>query len=281
MQERPRSTLPGLPMFLLWLVAVAAAIWLLVGARVPLLAIPALVLLGVAVFGFFIVQPNTAAVLQLFGSYVGTSRDPGLRWANPFFSKIRVSLRVRNFEGSRLKVNDHDGSPIEIASIVVWQVVDAAQAVFNVDDYESFVRIQSESALRSLTSRYPYDAHDSGQIALRSHSQEVSEQLMVEVQEKLAQAGVKVLDARISHLAYAQEIAHAMLQRQQANAVIAARTRIVEGAVSMVEMALTQLSERGVVELDPERRAAMVSNLLVVLCADRGTQPVINAGTLY
>jgi regulator of protease activity HflC (stomatin/prohibitin superfamily) len=281
MQERPRSTLPGLPMFLLWLAAVAAAVWLLIGARVPLLAIPALILLGIAVFGFFIVQPNTAAVLQLFGSYVGTSREPGLRWANPFFSKIRVSLRVRNFEGSRLKVNDHDGSPIEIASIVVWQVVDAAQAVFNVDDYESFVRIQSESALRSLTSRYPYDAHDTDQIALRSHSQEVSEQLMVEVQEKLAQAGVKVLDARISHLAYAQEIAQAMLQRQQANAVIAARTRIVEGAVSMVEMALTQLSERGVVELDPERRAAMVSNLLVVLCADRGTQPVVNAGTLY
>lgn len=281
MQERPLSTLPGLPLFLLWLIAVVAAIWLLIGARVPLLAIPALIVLGVVLFGFFIVQPNTAAVLQLFGAYVGTSRDPGLRWANPFYSKIRVSLRVRNFEGSKLKVNDHDGSPIEIASIVVWQVVDAAQAVFNVDDYESFVRIQSESALRALTSRYPYDANDSEQIALRSHSQEVSELLMLEVQGKLAQAGVKVLDARISHLAYAPEIAHAMLQRQQANAVIAARTRIVEGAVSMVEMALGQLSERGVVELDTERRAAMVSNLLVVLCADRGTQPVVNAGSLY
>jgi regulator of protease activity HflC (stomatin/prohibitin superfamily) len=281
MQERPLSTLPGLPLFAIWIVAVALSLWVLVGARMPLLAIPSLIVLGIALFGFFIVQPNTAAVLQLFGSYVGTSRDPGLRWANPFFSKIRISLRVRNFEGSKLKVNDHDGSPIEIASIVVWQVVDAAQAVFNVDDYESFVRIQSESALRSLTSRYPYDAHDSNEIALRSHSQEVSEQLMVEVQDKLAQAGVNVLDARISHLAYAQEIAHAMLQRQQANAVIAARTRIVEGAVSMVEMALTQLSERGVVQLDQERRAAMVSNLLVVLCADRGTQPIINAGSLY
>lgn len=281
MQERPRSTLPGLSMFVFWLLAVVAAVWLLIGARLPLVAIPALLVLGVCAFGFFIVQPNTAAVLQLFGSYVGTTRDTGLRWVNPFYSTIRVSLRVRNFESSRLKVNDHDGSPIEIASIVVWQVVDAAQAVFNVDDYESFVRIQSESALRSLTSRYPYDAHDTDHIALRSHSQEVSEQLMVEVQEKLAQAGVKVLDARISHLAYAQEIAQAMLQRQQANAVIAARTRIVEGAVSMVEMALTQLAQRGVVELDAERRAAMVSNLLVVLCGDRGTQPVVNTGSLY
>lgn len=281
MQERPVSTLPGLPIGLLWLAAGAFAVYLLVGAKLPLVAIPALLVLAVLGFGFFIVQPNTAAVLQLFGAYRGTTRDPGLRWANPFFSKQKVSLRVRNFESSKLKVNDHDGSPIEIAAIVVWQVVDAAQAVFNVDDYESFVRIQSESALRGLATRYPYDAHDSTAVALRSHAQEVSEQLMVEVQEKLAQAGVKVLDARISHLAYAQEIAHAMLQRQQANAVIAARTRIVEGAVSMVEMALGQLAERGVVDLDQERRAAMVSNLLVVLCADRGTQPVVNAGSLY
>lgn len=281
MQEHARTTLPGLPLLLLWIAATAGAVWLLVGARLPLVAIPALVVIGFMVFGFFIVQPNTAAVLQLFGTYVGTTRDAGLRWANPFYSKHKVSLRVRNFEGSKLKVNDHDGSPIEIGAIVVWQVADTALAVFNVDDYESFVRIQSESALRSLATRYPYDHAETDGIGLRSHAQEVAEQLLVEIQAKLSQAGVKVLDARISHLAYAQEIAHAMLQRQQANAVIAARTRIVEGAVSMVEMALGQLSQRGVVNLDEERRAAMVSNLLVVLCADRGTQPVVNTGSLY
>lgn len=281
MQDRPRTTLPGLPLILVWLLAVGFTIFLLVGARMPFLAIPLLVLEALAVLGFFIVQPNTAAVLQLFGNYVGTATDSGLRWANPFFSKQRVSLRVRNFEGSKLKVNDHDGSPIEIGAIVVWQVQDCAQAVFNVDDYESFVRIQSEAALRALATRYPYDSHDGPGIALRSHGQEVAEQLLEEVQAKLARAGVKVVDARISHLAYAQEIAHAMLQRQQANAVIAARTRIVEGAVSMVEMALAQLKERSVVQLDDERRAAMISNLLVVLCADRATQPVVNAGSLY
>jgi regulator of protease activity HflC (stomatin/prohibitin superfamily) len=231
--------------------------------------------------GVFSVQPNQARVLQLFGDYVGTVREPGLRWANPFFSKKSVSTRVRNFESSKLKVNDHDGSPIEIAAVVVWQVVDTAEAVFCVDDYENFVHIQSESALRTLATRYPYDNHDAPGIALRSHSDEVARELEAEIQARLSKAGVKVLEARISHLAYAQEIASAMLQRQQASAVIAARARIVEGAVGMVEMALDQLSAKAVVTLDEERKAAMVSNLLVVLCAERGTQPVINAGTLH
>ncbi|MCC6593351.1 MAG: SPFH domain-containing protein [Xanthomonadales bacterium] len=232
-------------------------------------------------FGLFMVQPNNAVVLQLFGRYVGTTRDEGLRWANPFFSKRPVSLRVRNFESNKLKVNELEGSPIEIASVVVWQVVDSAEALFQVDDYENFVHVQSESALRQMATTYPYDLHDEVKIALRSHSKEISEHLQKEIQERLAQAGVKVVEARISHLAYAPEIANAMLRRQQANAVIAARTRIVEGAVSMVELALAQLSQRGVIDLDEERKAAMVSNLLVVLCSDNDAQPVVNTGSLY
>ncbi|MGE4070836.1 MAG: SPFH domain-containing protein [Lysobacterales bacterium] len=232
-------------------------------------------------FGLFMVQPNNAVVLQLFGRYVGTVRDEGLRWANPFYSKRAVSLRVRNFESGKLKVNELEGSPIEIAAVVVWQVVDSAEALFLVDDFENFVHVQSESALRQMATSYPYDAHDDSKIALRSHSKEVSENLLDEIQERLAQAGVKVVEARISHLAYAPEIANAMLRRQQADAVIAARTRIVEGAVSMVEMALEQLSKRGVIDLDEERKASMVSNLLVVLCSDNDAQPVVNAGSLY
>jgi regulator of protease activity HflC (stomatin/prohibitin superfamily) len=231
--------------------------------------------------GFFIVQPNQAAVMQFFGKYVGSERASGLRWANPFYSKKTVTLRVRNFESSKLKVNDLEGSPIEIAAVVVWQVHDAAEAVFNVDDYENFVQVQSEAALRQMATSYPYDLHEEHKVALRSHATEINEHLRNEIQDRLAQAGLTVIEARVSHLAYAPEIAQAMLQRQQAAAIIAARTRIVEGAVTMVHMALEQLARKDVVHLDEERKAAMVSNLLVVLCGERGTQPVVNAGTLY
>lgn len=231
--------------------------------------------------GFFQVAPNEGQVLQLFGKYHGTVRDEGLRWTNPFCTRRRVSLRVRNFESGKLKVNDSDGNPIEIAAVVVWQVVDTAEAVFCVDDYENFVTIQSESALRQMAQNYPYDAHDDGKPALRSHGEVINNHLRDEIQARLDKAGVSVVEARISHLAYAQEIAQAMLQRQQASAIVAARERIVEGAVGMVAMALDKLKQQGVVELDEERKAAMVSNLLVVLCGDRSTQPVVNAGTLY
>lgn len=242
----------------------------------------ALIIVTVLVLaGLYTVQPNQAAVLSLFGKYVGTVKDNGLRWNNPFYSKRRVSQRVRNFESGKLKVNELDGSPIEIAAVIVWQVVDASEAVYNVDDYESFVHIQSESALRAMATSYPYDQHEEGQLALRSHASEISQHLKNELAERLADAGVQVIDARISHLAYAAEIAQAMLQRQQANAVIAARTRIVAGAVGMVEMALAELQKNGVVQLDEERKAHMVSNLLTVLCSDRGTQPIVNAGSLY
>ncbi|ARZ73719.1 hypothetical protein CCR98_05880 [Stenotrophomonas sp. WZN-1] len=241
-----------------------------------------LVALGVFILaGLYTIQPNQAAVLSLFGKYVGTVKDNGLRWNNPFYAKRRVSQRVRNFESGKLKVNELDGSPIEIAAVIVWQVVDASEAVYNVDDYESFVHIQSESALRAMATSYPYDQHEDGQLALRSHASEISQHLKNELAERLADAGVQVIDARISHLAYAAEIAQAMLQRQQANAVIAARTRIVAGAVGMVEMALAELQKNGVVQLDEERKAHMVSNLLTVLCSDRGTQPIVNAGSLY
>jgi regulator of protease activity HflC (stomatin/prohibitin superfamily) len=231
--------------------------------------------------GFFQVQPNQGMVLLLFGRYVGTARETGLRWTNPFLSRRTVSLRVRNFESSKLKVNDADGNPIEIAAVIVWQVVDTAEAVFQVDDYENYVHIQSESALRQMAQSYPYDSHDDGKPSLRSHGDEITAHLREQIQERLGKAGVQVLEARISHLAYAQEIAQAMLQRQQAGAIIAARTKIVEGAVTMVEMALAHLNEHNIVQLDEERKAAMVSNLLVVLCGERGTQPVLNTGSLY
>lgn len=232
-------------------------------------------------FGLFMVQPKVGKVMQLFGSYVGTVRDPGLRWANPFYTKESVSLRVRNFESGKLKVNDNSGSPIEIAAVIVWEVIDTAEAIFEVDDYEDFVNIQSEAALRNMATSYPYDQHEEGDVSLRSHPQKISEALKKEVQDRLEKAGVKVIEARISHLAYAPEIANAMLRRQQASAVIAARTKVVEGAVGMVEMALIQLSEKKIVELDDERKAAMVSNLLVVLCSDDSAQPIVNAGSIY
>ncbi len=249
-----------------------------------LLMLAGILVAALAIFalaGLYTVQPNQAAVLSLFGKYVGTVKDNGLRWNNPFYAKRRVSQRVRNFESGKLKVNELDGSPIEIAAVIVWQVVDASEAVYNVDDYESFVHIQSESALRAMATSYPSDQPEDGQLALRSHASEISQHLKNELAERLADAGVQVIDARISHLAYAAEIAQAMLQRQQANAVIAARTRIVAGAVGMVEMALAELQKNGVVQLDEERKAHMVSNLLTVLCSDRGTQPIVNAGSLY
>jgi len=231
--------------------------------------------------GFFTVQPNQGVVLTLFGKYIGTVKQPGLRFANPFCAKKPVSLRVRNFETSKMKVNDHDGNPIEIAAVVVWKVVDTAEAIFQVDQYENYVHVQSEAAVRNLATAYPYDAHEEGQVSLRGSTAEVAARLKDEIQERLAVAGVEVLEARISYLAYAPEIAAAMLRRQQAAAVIAARQKIVEGAVGMVEMALEMLARRGVIQLDGEQRAAMVQNLLVVLCGEAAAQPVLNTGTLY
>ncbi|KAG0782271.1 hypothetical protein G6F22_009179 [Rhizopus arrhizus] len=293
MKEKSLSSLNGLGTLagaLLVALAGAAVFVLGVAAKAStgspnlLLMLLGVLLVAAGMFvlaGLYTIQPNQAAVLSLFGKYVGTVKDNGLRWNNPFFSKRRVSQRVRTVESGKLKVNELDGSPIEIAAVIVWQVVDASEAVYNVDDYESFVHIQSESALRAMATSYPYDQHEDGQLALRSHASEISQHLKNELAERLADAGVQVIDARISHLAYAAEIAQAMLQRQQANAVIAARTRIVAGAVGMVEMALAELQKNGVVQLDEERKAHMVSNLLTVLCSDRGTQPIVNAGSLY
>jgi len=287
MNETRAFSLPGIPFAMLFTIAllfcVAGFIHGALHQAIGILA-GSVILFAFFAFlckGFFQVQPNQGVVLLLFGRYAGTARETGLRWTNPFLTKRAVSLRVRNFESSKLKVNDADGNPIEIAAVIVWQVVDTAEAVFQVDDYENYVHIQSESALRQMAQSYPYDAHDGGKPSLRSHGGEITAHLRDQIQERLGGAGVQVLEARISHLAYAQEIAQAMLQRQQAGAIIAARTKIVEGAVSMVQMALEQLSRQRIVELDEERRAAMVSNLLVVLCGERGTQPVLNTGTLY
>lgn len=244
-------------------------------------AVLASVLVLILWAGLFMVHPNEAKVLQLFGKYAGTTHEPGLKWANPFFQKTAVSTRVRNFESSKLKVNDSNGSPIEIAAVVVWKVYDTAEALFEVDDYEEFVQIQSESALRNLSTTYPYEPHEGDGLALRANPIEIAQALRKEIQERLEQAGVTVIEARISHLAYAPEIANAMLRRQQASAIIAARQQIVQGAVGMVDMALEKLKSDQVVELDEERKAAMVSNLLVVLCGEEGAQPVLNTGTLY
>ncbi len=288
MQENPIRSLSGITVLLCLLAVLGLSAYVFylgmttfTGTALPLLSVGAGLLVAFSALGLYIVEPNQAAVLSLFGKYVGTVKDNGLRWNNPLLTKKKISLRVRNFESGRLKVNELDGSPIEIAAVIVWKVVDSAEAVFNVDDYESFVHIQSEAALRAMATSYPYDQHEDGQISLRSHPTEISDRLKEHLDERLSSAGVDVLDARISHLAYAPEIAHAMLQRQQANAVIAARTRIVAGAVGMVEMALAELQKSGVVTLDEERKAAMVSNLLVVLCSDRATQPVVNTGSLY
>jgi regulator of protease activity HflC (stomatin/prohibitin superfamily) len=291
-RERVRNGMPGLPMVAVVLAMIVAAVWLFVtfarsadvGEFHPLVLIASFVVFIVAIFlirGFFLISPNEAKVLQLFGDYAGTAKDPGLRWANPFLTRKKLSLRVRNFEGSKLKVNDADGNPIEIAAVVVWRVVETAEAMFEVDDYQNYVRVQSEAALRNAATSYPYDAHEEHVVSLRGNTAVVAEHLQKEVQQRLQKAGVEVIEARISHLAYAPEIAAAMLQRQQAGAIIAARQRIVEGAVGMVEMALQMLSHRGVVTLDEERKAAMVSNLLVVLCGERGAQPIVNTGTIH
>jgi len=288
MQEKNIPSTPGIPVLLFALglpIASAFGVFILIElglkiAAIALLLSAPLVLLFMLV-GLYKVEPNQSAVLTLFGRYVGTNRRAGLHFNNPFFTKKKISLRVRNFESGRMKVNDLNGSPIEIAAIVVWEVIDSAEAVFNVDEYESFVQIQSEAAIRSMASVYPYDPHTEGEVSLRSHPIEISEKMKSEIQDRLTKAGINVIESRVSHLAYSPEIAQAMLQRQQAGAIIAARQRIVEGAVGMVEQALNALNEKGVVELDNERKAAMVSNLLVVLCSDSATQPVVNAGSIY
>ena len=291
-RERERNGLPGIPvlllLFLAWIASIALFAfgigapdghepygWVVAGA--VLLFISSVFLTS----GVFVVAPNSARVLQLFGDYVGTAKNPGLRWANPFYTKKRISLRVRNFESSHLKVNDADGNPIEIAAVVVWRVVETAEASFEVDNYEHYVHVQSEAAVRNAATSYPYDAHDDAVVSLRGNTAVVAEHMKGEVQQRLQKAGVEVLEARISHLAYAPEIAAAMLQRQQAGAIIAAREKIVQGAVGMVEMALDMLSHKGIVQLDEERKAAMVSNLLVVLCGERGAQPILNTGTIH
>jgi regulator of protease activity HflC (stomatin/prohibitin superfamily) len=287
-RERVRSTLSGWLVLPVLVLAGAIVVWALIteigDPRRPLVIVAEMLGLGALAFltfGFFTVNPNEARVLQLFGKYAGSVKQDGFHWANPLFRRRRMSLRVRNFESSKIKVNDHDGNPIEIAAIVVWRVSETAEASFEVDDYEHYVKVQSEAAVRNLSTQYPYDAHLENEKSLRGNTAEIADQLKVEVQDRLAKAGVEVLEARINHLAYSPEIAAAMLQRQQAGAIIAARQRIVEGAVGMVEMALEMLSHREIVELDNERKAAMVSNLLVVLCGDRNTQPVINTGTIY
>jgi len=286
-RESSARTSPGLLiLFLIPLLMLGDIAFFVRSARFghPLEIIAALVALGVLAFlaaGFFVVEPNQAAVLLLFGTYQGSQRTPGLWWANPFVVKKKVSLRVRNFESSKLKVNDHDGNPIEIAAVIVWRVIDSAEAVFQVDNYDNFLHVQSEAAVRNLAVGHPYDAHRDGQMSLRGNTLEIAELLKHEIQERLEKAGIEILEARISHLAYAAEIASAMLRRQQASAVIAARSMIVEGAVSMVQMALEELAQRSVVQLDEERKAAMVSNLLVVLCSEHETQPIVNTGTLY
>jgi hypothetical protein len=286
-RERENTALPGLPILIGTVVLILGSVYEFIqGVREPsattLIGSALAFLAGIVLaVGLFVVNPNEGKVLQFFGSYAGTVKRPGLRWANPLYTKKRISQRIRNFESAHLKVNDNEGNPIEIAAVVVWRVIDTAEAVFEVDDYNNYVRVQSEAALRNLATSYTYDAHDDTQMSLRGHTTAVAEHLKTEIQDRLSRAGVEVMEARISHLAYAPEIAHAMLQRQQAGAIIAARQRIVEGAVGMVEMALDMLSRRDIVTLDDERKAAMVSNLLVVLCGDKATQPIVNAGTIY
>jgi regulator of protease activity HflC (stomatin/prohibitin superfamily) len=315
-REREVSAISGWLMLPVTLALFASGIYLVVGlashdpgwAPTPLAVIAPLLVELLAVlslFGYFTLQPNQARVLVLFGAYRGTVKSDGLHWANPFYSngpgsrfksdgkggitlgepkrnpRMKISLRARNLNGDRLKVNDKQGNPIEIAAVIVWRVEDTAQAMFDVDDYEEYVRLQSESALRHLCSLYSYDHGEQAEVTLRGGADEVTQALVQELGVRLAKAGVAIDEARLTHLAYAPEIAQTMLRRQQAQAVIAARTLIVQGAVSMVDMALKSLTERQVVELDPERRAAMASNLLVVLCGESETKPVINTGTLY
>lgn len=291
MKEKQRRTASGFAYLVVLLIALFATAWQLVLAIQAASAqqgnplyIPGWILVIVVILiclkGLFGVQPNQGVVLQLFGHYVGTERTAGLRWANPFYTRRGVSLRTRNFETAHLKVNDKDGNPIELGAVVVWNVVDTYEAIFQVDSYENYVKVQAEAALRNLAAAYPYDGHE-GEKSLRGSMAEVASHMRDEIQERLQVAGVEVKEARISHLAYAPEIAGAMLQRQQASAIVAARQKIVEGAVGMVELALQQLEAHGTVKLDDERKAQMVSNLLVVLCGERAAQPVVNTGTIY
>lgn len=291
-RERLHHGYPGIPLIFLALVAVYVPVRLFMagtaiaqrGDNPVMFFLGAFAFAGLEVLalrGFFLVAPNEAQVLQLFGDYAGTAKVAGLRWANPFYTRKKISLRVRNFESSHLKVNDAEGNPIEIAAVVVWRVTETAEAVFEVDDFENYVRVQSEAALRNAATSYPYDSHEEGVVSLRGSTAVVADHLKQEVQQRLQKAGVEALEARISHLAYAPEIAASMLQRQQAGAIIAARQRIVEGAVGMVEMALQMLSHKEIVQLDEERKAAMVSNLLVVLCGERAAQPILNTGTIH
>lgn len=287
MKERQATTWNGLMMLLLLLGALGGSVaTVILGARGadPGRIVGGMIGAVVSVFllaGLFMVEPNQGRVLTLFGAYRGSERRGGLRWANPFMTKRAISLRVRNFETAHLKVNDADGNPVEIAAVVVWRVIDTFDAVFLVDNYENFVHVQSESALRNLATQYTYDSHAEHDKSLRGNTVEVADQLRREIHDRLVQAGVDVQEARITHLAYAPEIAQAMLQRQQATAIIAARQKIVEGAVGMVEMALEALAAKKVIEFDEERKAQMVSNLLVVLCGEHEAQPVVNAGTIY
>jgi len=285
-QEKRTSSLGGGSFLLLDLAGWGVVAWLFaqsshgaaaLGALGGLLSIVLLVLLS----GLFVVGPNEARLMQLFGRYAGTVRDTGLRWANPFYTKKLLSLKAMSFQSEQLKVNDSDGNPIQVAAIIVYRVTDTAKAAFDVGDVGRFVPTQTEAALRNLAQSYPYDAHEPGQVSLRGATQQVAEHLKSEVQQAVALAGVEVIDAKISHLAYAPEIAHAMLQRQQASAIIAARQKIVDGAVGMVEMALERLKRDQIVELDNERKAQMISNLLVVLCGQREAAPVVNTGTIY
>ncbi|MDC7809568.1 SPFH domain-containing protein [Sphingomonas koreensis] len=283
--ERPASTASGYAMLLVILIALAAIIFSApqIGNALwaPLVTVAGAVVLCFVACGFYLLQPNQAAAILLFGEYQGTDRNTGLRWAWPWLIKKKISVRIHNITSERLKVNDLRGNPIEIASNVVWRVADTAQALFDVDDYREFVHIQIESAVRAIGSRYPYDDFTHEEMTLRGNAEHVSDELRIELQERVEMAGVHIDECRLTHLAYAQEIAQSMLRRQQAEAVIAARQKLVEGAVSMVETALEQLSAKNVVELDDERRAAMVSNLMVVLCSERDTQPVVNTGSLY
>jgi hypothetical protein len=286
-REIVRKVPSGYLMLLVLAVAQIGFAWAIFKAAVAMsvagIIAAAIASLITAIFwaGFFMVHPNEAKVMQLFGKYSGTVHDAGLKWANPFYSKKAVSTRVRNFESSKLKVNDSRGSPIEIAAVVVWKVFDTAEALFEVDDYEEFVHIQSESALRNLSTSYPYEPHEGEGTALRSHPTEIAQALREEIQDRLETAGVTVIESRISHLAYSPEIASAMLRRQQASAIIAARRQLVLGAVGMVDMALDELKKGNIVELDEERKAAMVSNLLVVLCGEESAKPIVNTGSLY
>lgn len=286
-REFIRRAAPGLPVLFALLVAILGGAWLIfsgVTGRSFGLALAGALLILVCLFmfaGLFTVEPNEAKVLQLFGTYKGTVRQQGLFFANPFFTKKRITLRARNFETTRLKVNDKHSNPVEIAAIVVWRVIDSAEALFEVENVETYVMTQSESALRALATKYPYDAHAEGEFSLSVNPDEIATELSIQLTERFAKAGVEVIESRVSHLAYAPEIAGVMLQRQQASAMIAARAKIVEGAVGMVDMALAMIEERGMATLDADRRAAMVSNLLVVLCGERSAQPVLNTGTIY